>query len=189
MEALEIFFGKDLNKVLAIAGTSLSDPYCLVSLLTVGFERQSKKHQKTIKALRQSVTEFQYDTKSLNCRLNRELAAYSWEPREQFFVCSISDKEEIIAVDRVSMGDRTSCAADPMIIFRTALARGASSLVVAHNHPSGVLTPSADDISLTNSLIKAGNHMGIPITGHLIIGMGDFRPILIIEETGNAVYS
>jgi DNA repair protein RadC len=56
-------------------------------------------------------------------------------------------------------------------VFRLAVAMGATSLVVAHNHPSGVLTPSAEDKAVTRQLVSAGRLLDIPVHDHLIVGL------------------
>ena len=62
----------------------------------------------------------------------------------------------------------------PKEIFGKALEKGASRLVIAHNHPSGDTTPSQADISLTETLLKGGKILNIPILDHIIVAKGEF---------------
>jgi DNA repair protein RadC len=62
-------------------------------------------------------------------------------------------------------------------VFRLAIAVGASSIIVAHNHPSGVLTPSPEDIEVTRALVAAGEVLDIPVRDHLIIGLSGHRSL------------
>ena len=59
--------------------------------------------------------------------------------------------------------------ADPKFIFRKALDARASSVILCHNHPSGQLRPSAEDISLTSKLVEGGRFLDITVQDHLII--------------------
>ena len=62
----------------------------------------------------------------------------------------------------------------PREIFRYAIDCNANSIVLAHNHPSGDPQPSQEDIRATKQLIEAGNHIGIKVLDHIIIGDGIF---------------
>ena len=74
----------------------------------------------------------------------------------------------------ISHGGFSGTVADPKIIFKKALENNASSLILAHNHPSGNLRPSKSDISLTNKLISTGNALDLPVLDHLIFGENTF---------------
>ncbi|MBQ7447980.1 MAG: JAB domain-containing protein, partial [Eubacterium sp.] len=58
----------------------------------------------------------------------------------------------------------------PAEIFRRALIRGAASIVLLHNHPSGVPTPSQEDMEVTKRVAACGEMLGIPLMDHIIIG-------------------
>ena len=62
----------------------------------------------------------------------------------------------------------------PREVFRSAVKRGAASIIVIHNHPSGNPTPSQNDINVTKRLVEVGELIGIPVLDHLIIGDGVF---------------
>jgi DNA repair protein RadC len=55
-------------------------------------------------------------------------------------------------------------------VFKEAIAYSAAYLILAHNHPSGDPTPSADDVAVTKRLVKAGELLGIQVHDHLILG-------------------
>jgi len=78
-----------------------------------------------------------------------------------------------MSVTVVAEGSSDTCPVDPREVFRTAVAEGASSVLVAHNHPSGDPTPSADDLVLTERLICAGEVLGLPVIDHLVVGGGE----------------
>jgi DNA repair protein RadC len=59
-------------------------------------------------------------------------------------------------------------------VFRPAIIQNAAGMIVAHNHPSGDIKPSPQDVSLTETLVNAGRHLDIPILDHLIIANGQW---------------
>ena len=61
-----------------------------------------------------------------------------------------------------------------MLIFREALDRRASSVILCHNHPSGQLRPSAEDITLTRKLVEGGRLLDIVVQDHLIVTATDY---------------
>ncbi len=80
----------------------------------------------------------------------------------------------IMDSEQVTEGTVTANTVYPREIIKKALSRNASSLIVAHNHPSGVLTPSKQDRQLTKQLFLACSMMHIRLLDHLIIGDGHF---------------
>lgn len=74
----------------------------------------------------------------------------------------------------VSMGTANSTIVHPRDIFREAIKRNSIAIVVAHNHPTGNLSPSSDDIKLTQRIIEVGKMVGIQVLDHLIISEKDF---------------
>ena len=69
----------------------------------------------------------------------------------------------------------------PREVFQAAITHSAASLVLAHNHPSGDVSPSRDDIELTRRLVRAGEIMGIDVLDHIIMAAEDF---LSMKERG-----
>jgi DNA repair protein RadC len=76
---------------------------------------------------------------------------------------------KILRIFTVSTGGVAGTVADPKVIFATALKGNASSIILAHNHPSGNLKPSEADRQLTNRLTQAGKLLDISVLDHLII--------------------
>ena len=93
---------------------------------------------------------------------------------EGFFMLPLDDAGRALSAPvLVSLGAQTGTAAvDLGEVFREALKAGARSIVVAHNHPSGDLTPSMADIAMTAKLREAGNLLGVSLLDHLILGSG-----------------
>jgi len=97
--------------------------------------------------------------------------------RELALVVSLDTKHRVVAVDTVSVGTVDHTFLAPREIFRTALARGASAIFVAHNHPSGDPTPSEDDRAVTRRLDAAGQLLGVAVLDHLVVGDAGFSSI------------
>ena len=70
----------------------------------------------------------------------------------------------------MSRGTADHTIVHPRDVFKDAVRWGASSIIVAHNHPSGDPTPSEDDIKLTRALLRAAEVMAVPLNDHLVIG-------------------
>ena len=77
-------------------------------------------------------------------------------------------------VELVNIGTLTSSLVHPRETFRRAVIQGSASIIVAHNHPSGEVDPSADDTKITKLLFEAGNILGIKMLDHVIFAKGKF---------------
>ena len=96
------------------------------------------------------------------------------ERREHFFVLPLSAKNELLMLADVSTGTLTNALVHPREVFEPAIRCGAAHVIVAHNHPSGDPTPSAEDHRLTRSLYEAGKLLGIPVTDHVVVARNGF---------------
>lgn len=90
--------------------------------------------------------------------------------REQFAVCCLDAKHAIIGVNVVSTGTLTLSIVHPREVFKPAILMNACALICVHNHPSGDPTPSKEDRTLTERLRTAGEHLGLTLLDHLILG-------------------
>lgn len=108
-----------------------------------------------------------------------------WQPQEKFAVVFTDVKHRIIGKEVISKGTATETVANPRDIFRAALKVGATRIFVAHNHPSGSLDPSAEDIQLTRNLLQGGKLISIPVLDHLILGRGDWVSIRQVTDLWN----
>ena len=88
---------------------------------------------------------------------------------EEFKVLALNRANKAIALTTVSQGGISGTVVDPKIIFQFALKSCASSIILAHNHPSGNSQPSHADVQLTKKLKSAGEYLEIPVLDHLII--------------------
>ncbi len=90
-------------------------------------------------------------------------------PHEEFHVLLLNRSNAVIRKEFISRGGVSGTIVDPKIVFKIALQYLASSIILCHNHPSGNLKPSEQDLSLTKKLKAAGQLLEIPILDHLII--------------------
>src|SRR5699024_6145055 len=91
------------------------------------------------------------------------------DERGVFFVMSLNTKNNVIAVHRCHVGALNSSLVHPREVFNSAILTNASSVMLAHQHPSGDITPSIEDINVTKRLVEAGKLLGIEVLDHLVV--------------------
>jgi len=92
------------------------------------------------------------------------------EAEEVFIMVTVDTKNRVTGIFEVSRGSLSASLVHPREVFKRALLMNASRIFVAHNHPSGDVTPSADDAAITRRLRDAGDILGVSLLDHLIIG-------------------
>jgi DNA repair protein RadC len=90
--------------------------------------------------------------------------------REHCVTLNLDTKHRLLATTTVSIGSVDHTFMSPREVFRDALLRGASAIVIAHNHPSGDAEPSRDDELITRRISRAGEIVGIEVLDHVVIG-------------------
>ncbi len=108
--------------------------------------------------------------------------------REYCCVVNLDGSNHPINFNIVSIGDVNHAAVPIQNVFKAAILSNASSIMLLHNHPSGSLNPSNDDIELTKRIIEAGKIMNIPVLDHLII-IGGTAEIVSIREERPEIFS
>jgi DNA repair protein RadC len=89
---------------------------------------------------------------------------------EEYFVAIPVDvKNKPLGIQIVSKGSVDRCPVDPKSVFRAAIVMGAAAVIVGHNHPSGDVVPSKEDLETTRRLVECGKFLGLPVLDHLII--------------------
>jgi DNA repair protein RadC len=96
------------------------------------------------------------------------------QEQEEVYIIYLSHKLAVIEIFHVSKGSISASIVDIRIILKRALQNLASSIIIAHNHPSGSLEPSKNDIDITNSLKQACDLLTIKLMDHLIIGNDNY---------------
>jgi DNA repair protein RadC len=87
---------------------------------------------------------------------------------EEFYLIMLNHANEIIQTKQISKGGMSATIVDGKIIFNMALTFQASAIIVSHNHPSGNLNPSSQDLKLTKSLHEFGKYIDLPLLDHII---------------------
>ncbi len=90
--------------------------------------------------------------------------------REQFRCLYLNTVNRLIKEEVISVGSLNASLVHPREVFHFAIHYRAASIILAHNHPSGSLEPSGEDLSLTRQLLAVSGVMGIAILDHLIVG-------------------
>ncbi|MBW2217396.1 MAG: JAB domain-containing protein [Deltaproteobacteria bacterium] len=97
--------------------------------------------------------------------------------REIMLSILLTTKSQLIGVETVAIGSLNSTSLVPREIFKGAILANAASIVLCHNHPSGDLTPSNEDINFTKEMIEAGKLLGIQVLDHLIVSSKGFASL------------
>lgn len=105
-------------------------------------------------------------------------------PQEELWVLTLDARHRATHEFMASRGTADSSLASPGIVFREAIALNASSIIVAHNHPSGDPDPSHADKLLTTRLREAGEILAVELIDHIIIGKGRWHSI-VHDVTGD----
>jgi DNA repair protein RadC len=103
------------------------------------------------------------------------------EMQEVFYVVLLNSQSGVIGLSEVTRGTLNASLVHPREVFRQAIVSGAAGIILAHNHPSGDPTPSADDRAATRMLVEAGRVLDIPVRDHVVLGAGRF---VSFAETG-----
>jgi len=103
--------------------------------------------------------------------------------KQEHFVCvSLNGANEVIESRIVTVGLLDTNQVHPREVFSDPIADRAAAVLVAHNHPSGTLEPSAEDLALTRRIVKAGELLGIRVLDHLIVTESGF---VSLKEAGH----
>lgn len=99
----------------------------------------------------------------------RAVAAIRSADREHFLVLYLNARNVVIHQETVSVGSLNANIVHPREVFRPAITAGAAAVILVHNHPSGDVSPSREDLNLTQRMTEAGLLIGIEVLDHLIV--------------------
>ena len=92
------------------------------------------------------------------------------DKKQEYFVClTLDGANRLIAKRIITIGTLTASLVHPREVFADAISDRAASIIVAHNHPSGSLNASTDDLQLTNRIKDSAELLGIPLLWHLLV--------------------
>lgn len=106
------------------------------------------------------------------------LKNYAICQREHFVAVTLNGGHDIIQIHVVSVGTINRTLIHPREVFGEAIRENAAALILCHNHPSGRIQPSDEDIETTKMLLKASSIIGIPVLDHIIIDKNGYFSFL-----------
>ena len=103
-------------------------------------------------------------------------------PKEHLRGIYLDTHNRVIHSEYISIGTINSNLVHPREVFRVAIEYNAAAIILVHNHPSGIVTPSDSDIQITNQLVAAGKIVGITILDHVIVTKTQFQSVEALYE-------
>jgi len=99
-----------------------------------------------------------------------EVAELDKRSEEVFVMATIDVRNKVTGLFEVSTGTLNSSLVTPREVFKRAILQNAAGIVLGHNHPSGNIDASNDDIQITKNLVKSGKILGVNVVDHIIVG-------------------
>ena len=93
---------------------------------------------------------------------------------EEFWTVYLNQNNRILGKSKLSSGGINQSVVDLRILFKNALEHLATGIIIAHNHPSGNLKPSSEDLKITKQIAEAGKILNIQLLDHLIITQNSY---------------
>nr|MBW4465534.1 DNA repair protein RadC [Pegethrix bostrychoides GSE-TBD4-15B] len=165
VDLLKRFQDVTLEELTAISGVGIAKATTILAAIEFG---------KRVYYLRPSVGTVIDDPAVAAAVLSDDLM---WQNQERVATLLLDVKHRLISHQVISIGTATEALVHPREIFQAALRRGAVRVIVAHNHPSGSLEPSQEDLELTRQLLQGAQFLSIPLLDHLILGNGNFTSL------------
>lgn len=153
----------DISDLMAFKGIGLAKAVAIVAALELGRRRKDTSTQAVGYQVTGSVAAYEA-LKGVYKDLNHE----------EFWVLLLNAANRIVGKKRISTGGRTGTLVDPKLVFSAALRSNCNSIILSHNHPSGNLKPSEEDLLLTAKLRRAGDFLNVNVLDHLIFGGDDY---------------
>ena len=136
-----------------------------------GFDLMNRINIVTIKM--EKVKSMMIENKNISCPndIYKVVKEYlSGVDREHLVLVTLDTKNNITSISTVSIGSLNQSIVHPREVFKQAILSNASSIILAHNHPTGDSSPSKEDINITNRIKECGKILGIDLLDHLILG-------------------
>ncbi|MEO8885821.1 MAG: DNA repair protein RadC [Mucilaginibacter sp.] len=146
-----------INELSKFKGIGEAKAISIIAALEIGRRRNDAEVKQP------DIIKFSADTYNI---MRRHLVDLN---HEEFWIVLLAQSNKVIAKELISRGGINGTVADPKIIFNIALQHNAVAIILVHNHPSGSLKPSQQDIDLTKKIANAGKMLDIGVYDHLII--------------------
>ena len=138
--------------------------------VTYTYENQIKVPLFRISMVRESTITVRQNVDSLESAVDVLKSVYSGADREIFTVVTFDSRLNVTGINICHIGTLNMSIVGGREVFKAAILNGASSIIVAHNHPSGDPTPSPEDYAVTTRLKEIGELLDIPLMDHIIFG-------------------
>jgi DNA repair protein RadC len=115
--------------------------------------------------------------------LGRSLAHHR---QERFYAVSLDARNRVVRRHLVAVGSLAAVVVHPREVFAPLLRDRAAAAIIMHNHPSGSVEPSSEDLAITQRLAEAGRLLGIPLLDHIIVGRNGYCSLRDVGEMGAA---
>lgn len=174
-EGLKGLLSADTNNLRKIKGVGMAKATSIKAAFELGLRINSGAHNLSVITKPQDV-------------YNLVKKALFGKKREYLYVISLDAKNRVLGKDLISAGTPNETYVHPKEIYRSALAKSASSVVLVHNHPSGDTTPSSLDVKVTNQVAEMGRKIDIPLLDHLIMsdeGFTSLKSLSLFNERLN----
>ncbi len=169
-DPLEVLRNVTLQELMQIPGIGPAKATTIVAAVELGKRAfQSQPKERTI-------------VDSPECAAATLSHELMWQSQEKFAVILLDVNNCLVGTQIITIGTATETLAPPREIFREVLRQGATRLIIAHNHPSGNIEPSEEDIGLTEQLLKGAQYLNIPLLDHLILGNGDHQSLRQVTD-------
>lgn len=131
-----------------------------------------------VRLVKESSSQYGYDKKAINnpqvvAKLLNEIFDLENRCEEHLVMLALDTKLKVVGAFDIHAGTAKASPVSTKSVFTRAMLCNANSIIVAHNHPSGSVDPSKDDVDVTRTLRKAGKILDIVLLDHIIIGDGD----------------
>lgn len=191
-ELLAIIIGKGYGKenVLDLANNLLSKyPIEKLSDFSMG-EFMKINGIGKVKAM-QIISLFEFNRRHYFAKKNKDVVSFKspkdvfkyfvdelYDVKQEYFYSLLLDSNnQLIKKELITIGTISASIVHPREIFRPAIKESSSSIILVHNHPTGNVDPSPEDISVTKIIREAGEIIGIKVLDHVIIGKDNYRSI------------
>ena len=94
--------------------------------------------------------------------------------REELWAMSLNTRGQVLRIDTIYRGSVNTSTIRIGEIFRPAIVHNATAIMLAHNHPSGIAEPSAEDVAVTRTIVKTGKQLDVAVMDHLVIGRNQY---------------
>lgn len=160
-----------INKISQIKGIGQTKAITILSALEFGRRFSGYKDEFSLKLNNSEKVYYYLKNKFTN------------KHQEEFITILLDNKKRLIGSKIIFKGDINSVNVHPREIYKYAIVNSAAGIIIAHNHPSGDIFPSKQDIRITQDLIAVGKLLQIPVIDHIIVGKNNYYSFFESEAT------